>query len=51
MKPMIQSQNDSFNRLEALMSQLNNAYRVEKTLPYQYLTNSDCPSHIDKNQE
>jgi len=49
MEPMIQSQNDSFNMLEVLMSQLNNTSRVKKTLPYQYLTNSDCPSHIDKN--
>ena len=51
MDPMILSQNDSFNRLESLMSQLKDAYWVEKTLSYQYLTNSDCPSHIDKSRE
>jgi len=47
---MIQFHNDFFNRLEVLMSQLNDAYREEKTLPYQYLTNSNCPNHIDRNQ-
>ena len=40
----------SINRLEALMSQLNDAYRVEETLPYQNLTNSDYSSHIDNNK-
>ena len=30
---------------------LNNAFRVEEILPCQYLTNSNCPIHIDKNQE
>ena len=34
MEPMIQSQNDSINKLEVLMSQLNNTYRVEETLPF-----------------
>ena len=48
---MIQFQNDSFNKLEVLMSQLNNAYREEETLPYQYLINSNYPRHIDQNQE
>ena len=51
MEFMIQSQNDFFNRLEILLSQLNNAYMEEKTVPYQYLTNFNCPSHIDRNQE
>ena len=47
MKPIIQSKNDSFNRLEELMSQLNDAYKVEETLRYWYLINSDFPDHID----
>ena len=33
------------------MSQLNDAYRVEEALFYQYLTNFDCPRHIEKNRE
>ena len=58
MKPMIQSQNDyiqsqkdSFNRLESSMSQLNNAYKEEETLSCQCFNNTHCPNHIDRNQE
>ena len=51
---MIQTQNyvtQSIGRLEAQMSQLVNTYRNEKTLPYQYLTNSDISNSIDLAQE
>ena len=56
MKDLIQSQNDFtqfINRLEAQMSHLVNTIndRNEKTLPVLFLTISDFPNHIDRNQE
>ena len=49
MKDMIQTKNfvaQFINILEAQMSQLINAYRNEKTLPYQFLTNLDISNAI-----
>ena len=52
-KDYIQSQNNSFNRLEAQMSRLINRVNdmIEETLPITFSIISDCPNHIDKNQE
>jgi len=49
----IQSQNNSFNRLEAQMGHLVNTINVrnEKTLPIQFLTILDSSSHIDRNKK
>ena len=49
----IQSQNDSFNRLEAQMVHLVNTIndRTEETLFTRFLTILDSSNHIDRNQE
>ena len=49
---MIQGQNSfaqSIDRLEEIISQLENMYRNEETFPTQSLTTLDFPSHIDRN--
>jgi len=54
MEDMIQTQNfitQSIIRLEIQMSELVNAYRNEKTLPYQLLANPDISNPIDLTQE
>ena len=56
MKDLIQKENSftqSINSLEALISHLINTMndRNEKTLPTQFLTILDFPSHIDRNHE
>jgi len=51
---MIQGKNSfthSINRLEERISQLENMYRNEETLPTQSLTISDFTNHIDMDQE
>jgi len=52
-KDYIQSQNGSFNRLEAQMSHLINRVndKNEETLPITFSTIPDWPSHIDRKQE
>ena len=49
----IQSQNDSFNRLEVQMGHLVSITneRNEKILPDKFLTIPDSPNHIDRNKE
>ena len=54
MEYMIQGQNSfnqSIDRLEERISQLENMYRNKKTLSTQSLTIPDFPNHIDRNQE
>ena len=51
---MIQDHNSftqSIDRLEERISQLENMYRNERTLPTQSLTIPVFPSHVDRNQE